>query len=113
VWVEHLRRGHPDLIALLDAGVVLLHPFVLGELACGHIRQREQVLILLRSLPTPIVASDEEVMAFIHRHSLHGLGIGWVDAHLLASARLSSAPLFTLDRALVRAATALGIPSPH
>ncbi len=113
VWIEHLRRGHAPLTTLLEAGEALLHPFVLGELACGQIRQRPQVLQLLGALPAPIVASDMEVMAFIDRHSLHGLGIGWVDAHLLASARLTGVPLLTLDRALVRAAAAVDVATPR
>ena len=85
VWVGHLRVGEATLAALLDAGQVLVHPFVIGELALGTLRQRASVLALLQDLPTAVVATDQEVMRFIERHSLAGQGIGYVDAHLLAS----------------------------
>jgi predicted nucleic acid-binding protein len=101
VWVDHLRVGEKTLSTLLDAGRVLAHSFVIGELALGRLRQRKAILSALRDLPQAIVASDAEVLLFIERHSLAGLGIGYVDAHLLASARLTAgSALWTRDKRL-------------
>lgn len=107
VWVDHLRGGNRRLESLLDDGDVLIHPFVIGELACGALRNRDQVLALLQALPEVNTAEHSEVIAFLDRGRLYGRGIGWIDAHLLASARLSDAPLWTLDRRLSRIAAAL------
>ena len=100
VWVEHLRRGLPRLATLLQEGEVLIHPQVIGELACCHLRNRHQVLELLQGLPTAPVASDAEVLLLIEGDRLMGRGIGYIDAHLLASARLSHCRLWTQDRRL-------------
>ena len=100
VWVEHLRRGLPRLATLLQEGEVLIHPCVIGELACGNLRNRQQVLELLQGLPAVTVASDAEVLQLIEREQLMGRGIGYVDTHLLASARLSHCSLWTQDRRL-------------
>lgn len=107
VWVDHLRSGNRRLESLLDDGDVLIHPFVVGELACGVLRNRDQVLALLQALPEANAAEHSEVISFLDRERLYGRGIGWIDAHLLASARLSDAPLWTLDRKLSRIAAAL------
>jgi hypothetical protein len=109
VWVEHLRRGVPRLVGLLDAGEVLCHPFVVGELACGNLRQREQILGMLGALPSLGKPADEELLAFIARHRLHGRGLGLVDVHLLAASALARRPLWTLDTRLARAAARLGL----
>ncbi len=110
VWVDHLRDGDPALSALLGAGRVLGHPFVVGELALGVLRQREVVLASLRSLPQALMATAAEVLGFIERHGLGGAGIGYVDAHLLASARLTAgAFLWTRDRRLSRMAERLDL----
>ena len=109
VWVEHLRRGLPHLATLLQEGAVLIHPWVIGELACGNLRNRPQVLELLQGLPVAVVASDGEVLLLIERDRLLGRGIGYVDAHLLASARLSHCPLWTRDRRLAVAAEEQGL----
>ena len=109
VWIDHLRHGNARLSALLEDGLVLLHPFVVGELALGHLRRRTEVLGLLSELPLAKAAEHAEVLEFVQRHGLAGSGIGWVDAHLLASAALSRAALWTLDRRLVRAATRLAL----
>lgn len=109
VWIDHLRRGDDALVRRLDDGEVLMHPFVLGELACGNLRHRDEVLALLRDLPQATVADDEEVLYFIDRHMLMGRGIGYVDAHLLASASLSDpAGLWTRDQRLQSVAKDLG-----
>ena len=108
VWVEHLRHGLPRLAMLLQGGEVLIHPWVIGELACGNLRNRSQVLELLQGLPAASVASDAEVLLLIERDRLMGRGIGYVDAHLLASARLSRCRLWTQDRRLAGVAEGQG-----
>lgn len=110
VWIDHLKSGDAVLADLLGTGRVLAHSFVTGELALGSLQQRKTVLESLRDLPQAIVASDDEVMMLIEREQLYGLGIGFVDAHLLAAARLSAgALLWTRDRRLRQAATQLGL----
>lgn len=109
VWVEHLRHGLPRLATLLHDGEVMIHPWVIGELACGNLRHRQQVLDLLQGLPAATVASDAEVLLLIERDRLMGRGIGYVDAHLLASARLSHCQLWTQDRRLAAVAEAQGL----
>jgi predicted nucleic acid-binding protein len=109
LWVDHLRRGEAQLVDLLERMQVLMHPFVVGEIACGRMRDRTPVLELLRDLPAAVVAEEEEVLGFIDFHSLHGKGIGYVDVHLLASVALTEgARLWTRDRRLRGAAEALG-----
>jgi hypothetical protein len=109
VWVEHLRQGHGELASLLLQAEVVSHRFVIGELACGFIRNRNEVLFLLRKLPTAIEADHDEVMDFMQENQLMGKGLGWIDVHLMASAFLSQAPLWTLDAKLGREASRLGI----
>lgn len=109
VWIDHLRAGSAPLARLLDRGEVLGHPWVVGELALGHIRQREEVIALLGSLPQATVATALEVLTLIERHELHGFGIGYVDAQLLAATMLSpDAALWTTDRRLLAVAARLG-----
>ena len=108
VWVEHLRHGLPRLATLLQEGEVMIHPWVIGELACGNLRNRQQVLELLLGLPMATVASDTEVLLLIERELLMGRGIGYIDAHLLASARLSHCRLWTQDRRLAAVAMEQG-----
>ncbi|AHE97462.1 type II toxin-antitoxin system VapC family toxin [Thioalkalivibrio paradoxus] len=108
VWVDHLRAGDAVLVELLNDSQVLMHPFVLGELACGNLRNRGEVLRLLQHLPQAIVASDQEVLFFIERNALMGQGIGYVDAHLLAAVTLGgSTQLWTRDQRLRSVAEAL------
>ncbi|MDF1521392.1 MAG: PIN domain-containing protein [Trueperaceae bacterium] len=109
VWVAHLRGDDPGLAARLDAVEVYAHPFVTGELACGRLARRDEVLTLLDRLPQAPRADDAEVRTLLELRGLHGRGIGWVDAHLLASALLAAAPLWTLDRRLHEVAAALGV----
>ena len=110
VWVEHLRVASAILTELLDHGEILGHPFVLGELTLGSLRQRETFLSDMRDLPQAIVAEDEEVLRLIDRHMLFGRGIGYVDAHLLAAARLTArSRLWTRDRRLQAVAAELGL----
>jgi predicted nucleic acid-binding protein len=109
VWVEHLRRGLPRLATLLQEGKVLIHPWVIGELACSNLRNRGEVLELLQGLPAAVVARDSEVLVLIEREQLMGRGIGYVDAHLLASAKLSHCQLWTQDRRLAALAQGGGL----
>jgi predicted nucleic acid-binding protein len=109
VWVEHLRRGLPRLATLLQGGEVLIHPWVIGELACGNLRNRSQVLELLQGLPAATVARDAEVLHLIEHDRLMGRGIGYVDVHLMASARLSHCRLWTQDHCLAAVAQEQGL----
>ncbi len=109
VWVEHLRAGIVRLQALLRDEQVLSHPFVIGELACGNLRRRGQILGLLAALPETRLAEHDEVMHLLDSARLHGRGLGWVDLHLLASTLISGCDLWTLDRPLQRAAADLRI----
>ena len=109
VWVDHLRKNESHLAGLLGDGEVVVHPFVIGELACGNLKNREEILSLLKSLPSSQAVEDSEVLFFIAEHKLHGRGLGLVDMHLLASSRLGRHLLLTKDKRLMTAATDLGI----
>lgn len=109
VWVDHLRRGNARLGALLDAGEVLAHPWVIGELACGGLRNRSKILTLLRRLPALPVVDDAEALVLVEQRRLWGRGLGWIDIHLLGSALLAHVPLWTLDTALAAVAEDLGV----
>jgi predicted nucleic acid-binding protein len=110
VWIDHLRTGDEKLSKLLDTGHVLAHPFVIGEIALGHLRRREIILSALLDLPQATAATDAEVLLFIEEHSLAGLGIGYVDAHLLASTRLTAgSALWTRDKRLAVVAEGMNL----
>jgi predicted nucleic acid-binding protein len=109
VWIDHLRRGNAALAVRLKEGEVWCHPFVVGELACGQLEDRFEVVSLLSALPQAPLASHDEVLAFVDANKLAGTGIGWVDAHLLAAARLAGIGLWTLDRPLVAVTRQLGL----
>ncbi len=110
VWIDHLRYGNALLAERLNAGRVLVHPFVIGEIALGQLRQRELVLSALSSLPRAEVATEEEAMRFIEREALYGRGVGYVDVHLLAAVRLTAGTrLWTNDKRLGAVAEALGL----
>jgi predicted nucleic acid-binding protein len=109
VWVDHLRRGNERLGSLLRGEQVFGHIFVLGELACGNLRNRREILGLLGALPQVPLAGNGEALEFLERAKLHGKGIGWIDIHLLTSARLAHASLWTLDQRLARAAESLSL----
>ena len=101
VWIDHFRNGNTRLAELLNGGSVLMHAFVLGELALGNLRSRKDVLRDLGNLPQAVVATDAEVLGFIAANKLHGRGIGYIDAHLLAASRLTpDTALWTYDRRL-------------
>jgi hypothetical protein len=100
---------HAQLANLLDDGEVACHPFIVGELACGNLRNRTTILSLLEALPMVAAAEYEEVLTFIESHSLMGKGLGYIDVHLLASAALSRLPIWTFDKKLERVANILGV----
>lgn len=109
IWVNHIRLAEPELVARLGAGDVLMHPFVIGELAVGNLRRRGLFLDFLLTLPQPQIASDPDVLRFVEEKKLYGRGISYIDAHLLVSAGFSSARLWTVDRRLQEAAASLGL----
>jgi len=111
VWVDHLRRRNATLVGLLEQAQVWTHAFVVGELACGTLAQRNKVLSALTALPHAPVASHDEALALLETHHLMGRGLGWVDVHLLASAKLVRLPFWTLDKRLAAGLTALQLQS--
>jgi predicted nucleic acid-binding protein len=111
VWIDHFRQHNARLAARLDEGVVAVHEWVIGELACGGLRHRTQVLQLMRTLPAVPTASFGEVLHLIERRELMGRGIGWTDAHLLAGCVLGGARLWSRDARLQRVAADLGVAS--
>ncbi len=109
VWVQHFRLGDGSLGRILEENLALTHSFVIGELACGQLKPRKRILADLKALPLAVSATDAEVLELIEEHELWGRGIGWVDAHLLASSRLSGCQLWTRDRQLEVAAAGAGV----
>lgn len=110
VWINHFRNTEPSLVNLLQANKVLGHPFVRGELALGNLPQRQNILSLLDNLPQAPVAFTDEINPFIETHALFGLGIGFVDVHLLAATQLAvNAKLWTCDKRLLAVAMRLNL----
>jgi predicted nucleic acid-binding protein len=109
VWIEHFRRGEKRLVQLLLDGHIAIHPYVTGELACGSLKNRLATLDYFDAMPQVPVADTVEVRHFIERHALHGHGLGWVDIHLLAAAKLAKHRLWTLDKRLAQAAEKLQV----
>ncbi|KAF7600892.1 MAG: VapC toxin family PIN domain ribonuclease [Candidatus Dactylopiibacterium carminicum] len=109
VWIDHLRNGEPRLAALLEAGQVLVHDFVIGELACGNLSTRTRVLGLLGTMPRATRAQETETLGLIERYRLMGRGIGYVDAHLLAATLIARGRLWSRDRRLATIAAELGV----
>ena len=109
VWIAHLRQKNIHLSALLDEAVVSVHPFIIGEIACGQLKNRREILSLLQALPEAPVVSPSELLHFIDKRDLAGSGIGLVDAHLLASSELMNVMLWTTDKPLQRVAAALDL----
>jgi predicted nucleic acid-binding protein len=112
VWIDHFRKNEPRLEALLVNERVSLHPFVLGELACGNLQQRAKTLTYLERLPVAVVASEPQVRHLLESRRFWGTRLGWVDMHLLASALIEESKLWTSDRAMAAAAKVLGIAFP-
>jgi predicted nucleic acid-binding protein len=111
VWVDHFRRGNDLLADRLRGGEVWTHPFVIGELACGTLARRREILALLAALPHAPLRDHQEVLEFVESHRLMAQGIGWIDVHLLASATLGGFPVWTLDRRLHSVARRLRLTS--
>ncbi len=109
VWIDHFRSGNRKLGEALTAELVLMHPFIVGELCCGGLRNRTGILADLRALPAARSATHDDVLCLIEERRLWGKGIGWIDAHLLATALISNCRLWSLDRSLALASNALGI----
>ena len=108
VWVAHFRDKNAGLASLLHSDQVLCHPLVIGELACGNLKQRSEILSLLRALPSVVVAEHNEVIDFIENQRLMGKGLGFIDMHLIASALMSRVNLWTFDRKMNQFASLLG-----
>jgi predicted nucleic acid-binding protein len=108
VWVDHLRKRNSTLVALLESGEVLTHPFVIGELACGNLGQRRKILSALGELPLVPSASHQEVLDFVESRRLMGRGLGWIDLHLLAASALAKVPLWSADKRLTAVALEIG-----
>ena len=109
VWVSHFRYKNPQLKTLLMKGQVISHVYIIGELACGHLENRKEILSLMEVLPKATLANHKEILHFIDQYQLMGTGLGYVDVHLLASALLSSVLLWTNDQKLKQAADKMGI----
>jgi hypothetical protein len=109
IWIDHLRAPDSRLIGLLGAELVSVHPWVVGELACGNLADRANTLYLLRSLPQIAVATDHEVLFFIEKHGVAGKGVGYLDMHLLSAAALGNLKIWTRDRRLREVASLLGL----
>ncbi len=109
VWVAHLRTGNIGLETLLNDGHVVCHPFIIGELACGNLKNRSEILSLLQAFAMATQVDYEEVVQFIDNYRLMGKGLGYIDMHLLASAILTHIPLWTLDKRLKDVSSTLGI----
>lgn len=110
IWIDHLQHGDVELTGLLNAGQVLTHRFVIGELSLGSLQNHNIVLSTLQNLPQVSVASDGEVLHFIENHAIFGTGIGYIDAHLLAAVRLSPGTLlWTRDKPLLAESARLGL----
>ena len=110
VWVDHFRQGEQRLVTLLEASQVLTHPFVVGEIALGSLKNREGIIGSLKGLPQAATVTDEEVQQFIESNALFGLGIGYIDAHLLAAVRLNAgSQLWTRDKRLGAIANRMGL----
>jgi predicted nucleic acid-binding protein len=100
IWVDHFQKNDEDLVGLLNDFKAVLHPFIIGELACGNLKNRNRIISLLYALPLAKEITNSEYMSFIEQNKLFGLGIGFVDVHLLASALISNVTLYTRDKSL-------------
>jgi predicted nucleic acid-binding protein len=109
VWVLHLREGNAELKILLNKSQVMCHRYIIGEIACGNIKNRTEILTLLQQLPLVTQAKHEEVMGFIETNQLMGKGLGYIDIHLSVSAKLAGIPMWTFDKRLDEANKELGI----
>ena len=109
IWINHFNKSNAGLISLLNSAKVCIHPFIIGELSCGNISNRSEILALLKSLPLIETAIDDEVFTLIENKKLYGIGLGFVDVHLLTSALIHNVKIWTGDKSLNKAAMMLGI----
>lgn len=109
IWIDHLRTGNEDLVAMLQDNLVCIHPWIIGELACGNLANRAEVLDLLGALPPVTPASADEVLHFIEKRRLMGRGIGYIDVHLLAASVIHGVGIWTRDKRLMGVAMDLGV----
>jgi predicted nucleic acid-binding protein len=109
VWIDHFRSSSRLLAKLLDQQRVLLHPFILGEIACGNLKHRTEIISLLHALPTSPTAEHDDVLYFIRQHRLMGRGVGLIDMHLLASCLIERCLIWTADKRLISLAQELGM----
>lgn len=109
IWIDHFNKSDIDLINLLNSGKVCIHPFIIGELSCGNISNRKEILTLLKALPQVDSALDEEIYTLIENKKLYGIGLGFIDVHLLASALIDNVTIWTRDKTLKKAAINLDI----
>ena len=110
IWINHFRKTEPGLVALLNSGSVVCHPFIIGELAAGNLKNRAEILSLFQAMPSAPMIEPEEYLEFVEVRNLMGKGLSFVDIHLLASAVLSGVPFWTGDKRLSKAANELGVP---
>jgi predicted nucleic acid-binding protein len=113
VWAHHFRTSDVRLISLLNNYEVMIHPFIIGELACGNLRNRREILSLLHSLPSTTVLDTDDVLFFIEKNYLMGKGVGLIDVHLLAAAKLKNISLWTNDKKLGKMAEKLNLAYPY
>ncbi len=109
IWIQHLRYGSKDLEYLLDESIVVCHPFVIGELSCGSIGNRDEILTLMQALPRVTALDDREILYFIDENLLMGRGIGLIDVHMLASCRIAQCLLWTADKKLFTVASEMSL----
>jgi predicted nucleic acid-binding protein len=112
VWIDHFRRFNQSLYDLLIEGKILSHPFIVGELACGYLPDRAEILSLMQNLPAAEISEHDVVLTLVERKHLLGTGIGWIDAHLLASSMVMGCGLWSIDKPLAKAALKMGIAAP-
>lgn len=109
VWIDHFQRSNPKLYDFLSNSQVCIHPFIIGELSCGNLSNRIEILKLLKALPRVLSAHEDEILQFIENHRLFGKGLGYIDVHLLASALLNNVSIWTRDKRLAKSANDLKI----
>jgi predicted nucleic acid-binding protein len=109
VWIDHFRVTSGSLASLLEMDEVTMHPFIIGELACGNLANRKEIIALLHTLPPVRKVEDDELLLFLEGHTLMGRGVGLIDVHLLASCHLDRCRLWTKDKRLRAIATGMGI----